>query len=114
MKKYSQKLPLIASGVEGFENALSDDGYIRLRYTQLQREVLKHFVSGLDENTNIVHDSVTYITGYTEWVSLSMPIISIGWDWQLGTNYDSKKLILISDVRSNVTLIKVRIAIFVD
>lgn len=79
---------------------VSDDGYIRLTYAELQQEVLTHLTSGLDEDTDNT-EGITNITGYTEWVTTNTPIISMGWDWQLGAN---EQLIRISDIRTNVML----------
>ena len=79
---------------------VSDDGYIRLTYAELQHELLTHLVSGLDEDTDNT-EGMTTITGYTEWVTTSTPTISMGWDWQLGAN---EQLTRISDIRSNVML----------
>lgn len=81
--------------------SISDDGYIRLTYAELQQEQLTHLVSGLDEDTDNI-EGETAITGYTEWVTASTPIISMGWDWKLGTN---ERLIRISDIRSNIMLL---------
>jgi hypothetical protein len=84
--------------------SISDDGCIRLTYAELQQEQLIHLVSGLDEDTDNIEGETT-ITGYTEWVTDSAPIISMGWDWKLGTN---EQLIRISDIRSNVMLLNHR------
>ena len=47
---------------------------------------LVHLLSGLDENntdSDQLRTDVCGISGYTEWISSTTPIISIGWDWRL-------------------------------
>ena len=83
---------------------VSSDGYIRLTHAELSQETLIHLISGLDENTEHCHDSLTDITGYTEWVTDNTPTISMGWDCQLGSTTKPEQLIRISEIRSNIML----------
>lgn len=66
---------------------LSADGYVRLTLDTLLTIRFSHSISGVYEDTLISAGegaslSVTY--GYTEWVSTTKPLLSLGWDWQLG------------------------------
>lgn len=85
--------------------SVSADGYIRLSFAELQAIALSHLISGLDENIPAAIPSgvtATDITGYTEWVSLTTPAITIGWDWQMGADHNGIQLRKISESRSNV------------
>ncbi|MEJ1384775.1 MAG: DUF4902 domain-containing protein [Candidatus Sedimenticola sp. (ex Thyasira tokunagai)] len=66
---------------------LSDDGYVRLSSSLLQTREFKHHFSGLDDEANGLakhqYEELSEIYGYTEWVSSTNPIISVGWDWRL-------------------------------
>ncbi|MES9859197.1 MAG: DUF4902 domain-containing protein [Sedimenticola sp.] len=66
---------------------LSDDGYVRLSSSLLQTIEFKHHFSGLDDEANGLakhqDEELSEIYGYTEWVSSTNPIISVGWDWHL-------------------------------
>lgn len=66
---------------------------------------LMHLLSGLDE-TNIDSDQqrtdVCGITGYTEWISSTTPIISIGWDWRLDVTQGRLRYVLEGLPRSNL------------
>ncbi|AXF86706.1 hypothetical protein DTO96_102462 [Ephemeroptericola cinctiostellae] len=86
---------------------LSDDGYVRLTLSLLHEIPLRHCTSGLDDNPTppITHAAgITEITGYTEWVSDTIPAISIGWDWQIGGANHPQGITCISPVRSNLML----------
>jgi hypothetical protein len=65
---------------------MTDTGYIRMSYDQLQTISLVHLVSGVDEDGPLgAPDSAssTAISGYTEWISQGGLVITIGWDWQM-------------------------------
>ena len=60
---------------------LSPDGYVRLTLDQFQAIALRHLWSGLDpEDTTSIHEGAvsTHITGYTEWVSETVPRLPLG------------------------------------
>lgn len=82
--------------------SISSDGHIRLRLAELQDITMHHLVSGLDEDFpeaayfGALH---TTISGYTEWVSHTSPVISIGWDWQM---LDAEWLLRTGEPRSNL------------
>lgn len=87
--------------------SVSDDGYIRLSFANLQTVPLIHLISGLDENS---HSNVsagatpTEIVGYTEWVSNPNPTITIGWDWKMEVVNNYILLRRISEPSSNIML----------
>ena len=83
---------------------ISEDGYIRLLPSQLKAVRLIHLISGLDEypaETTSCGAMPTAITGYTEWISHTVPAITIGWDWQMQTPVFFER---ISEPRSNIML----------
>ena len=88
---------------------VSRDGYIRLQPTTFRHISLVHLISGLDEEpepgplTGGAQQSA--IVGYTEWVSLESPVITIGWDWQLSARHGSSVCTRLAEVRSNVMLL---------
>jgi hypothetical protein len=88
---------------------LSQDGYVRLTFEQCQQVKLAHLISGLDENTPLELSkgaTLAEITGYTEWVSATVPAISIGWDWELqGSHRGICRYRRTSQPRSNLMLI---------
>lgn len=84
--------------------AISEDGHIRLRLAELRAVRLLHLISGLDEDIPELDSGgalPTTISGYTEWVSNTTPVISIGWDWQMA---DSTQPCRIGEPRSNLIL----------
>ncbi len=67
-------------------NTISADSYIRMGYEALIGSSFTHLVSGINEEPNHIRDELDgrcEITGYTEWISLITPTITIGWDWEL-------------------------------
>ena len=87
--------------------AVSMDGYIRLSFAELQTVHLIHLISGLDEDSPAELSGgaiLLAITGYTEWVSNTLPAISIGWDWQMDVVHGQVRLRSISEPRSNIML----------
>ncbi|WP_169293677.1 DUF4902 domain-containing protein [Advenella sp. EE-W14] len=66
---------------------LSADGYVRLTLDTLLTIQFFHSISGVYEDAVFsagegARFSITY--GYTEWISATKPLLSLGWDWQLG------------------------------
>lgn len=87
---------------------LSEDGYVRLSFAEIQSVPLVHRISGLDEPTRPADSTgglQTSITGYTEWVSTTDPVITLGWDWQMEAAHHTVSLRRTSDPRSNVMLL---------
>lgn len=87
---------------------LSEDGYIRLSLETFQSTPLVHLLSGLDEDSPI-HSregaSLARISGYTEWVSTTTPIITLGWDWQMDVLQENACYTMLGAPRSNVMLV---------
>jgi hypothetical protein len=88
---------------------LSDDGLIRLTVETLRTIPFTHLLSGLDE-----HDgsppiceaaSLDSISGYTEWVSTTSPVITLGWDWWLDPSAVPPVYTPIGEPRSNVMIV---------
>lgn len=51
---------------------------------------MTHAISGINEDippSSGLGASLYPITGYTEWISDSIPVITIGWDWEM-TGYE--------------------------
>lgn len=89
--------------------AISDDGYIRARYAEIQNICFMHLMSGVDQDAPAkISDGavLSAITGYTEWVTDPAlgPAITIGWDWQMDLVGNQIGLRRISEPRSNVML----------
>jgi Domain of unknown function (DUF4902) len=88
---------------------LSLDGLIHLTVEELLSARITHLISGvdLDENNRLKSCGMaTTISGFTEWVSVEKPSISIGWDWQIQTTISGHRLDRVGQPRSNLILIK--------
>jgi hypothetical protein len=88
-----------------------DEGCVELPLDALLATPLVHLVSGLDEDerVDIKRDGKqTTISGYTEWVSASAPVISIGWDWHLDPLRGAPWFVRSSPPRSNIRLLDER------
>ena len=97
-----------SSSADGSRFAVSEDGYIRLLFAELQVVHLSHLISGLDEDTpraSFDGATSTAIRGYTEWVSHLAPTITIGWDWQMDAAHHYVLLRRIGEPRSNIMLV---------
>lgn len=87
---------------------LSEDGYVRLTLETFLATTLVHLVSGLDEDSSIPSQergSLASISGYTEWISSTMPIITLGWDWWLDVSQGQLDYVRLSAPRCNVMLV---------
>lgn len=88
--------------------SLSEDGYVRLTLDSFRATPLKHLLSGIDEDTPVLSwegASFGPITGYTEWVSVTTPAITLGWDWRLDVSRGRPTYERLGAPRSNVMLI---------
>ncbi|WP_342616802.1 DUF4902 domain-containing protein [Rhodoferax sp. GW822-FHT02A01] len=68
---------------------------------------MRHLVSGLDMEHRIGKvdcGQETDISGYTEWISTTMPAISIGWDWRIQSLAGPLQWQRVGAPRSNVML----------
>lgn len=87
---------------------LSRDGYVRLTPETLLATPLRHLLSGLDEDKAMPSHTgarLTRIAGYTEWVSSTTPILTLGWDWQLDGASSQVHYASLGTPRSNVMLV---------
>ncbi|GAC1369794.1 MAG: hypothetical protein NVS3B3_03630 [Aquirhabdus sp.] len=82
---------------------LSNDGFVRMDFKDLMKTSLSHLIS-INEETKL-SGSITDIFGYTEWVSMTVPVISVGWDWKLSHDDRFVKIVRIGQPRSNVMLL---------
>ena len=87
---------------------MSDDGLIRMSFSDLQKIRLLHLISGLDEDTPA--DTAccavpTLITGYTEWVTEGRAAVTLGWDWKMLAASRKVALLRVGEPRSNVMLL---------
>ena len=87
---------------------LFPDGYVRLTLEQFQAIPLVHLLSGLDpDEFPPLHEgaSQTDISGYTEWVSETAPIITLGWDWRMEGASGQTRYLRTGLPRSNIMLL---------
>lgn len=87
---------------------LSPDGYVRLTLEQLQWIPLGHLLSDLDHDEYPpLHEgaSQTHISGYTEWVSETAPVITLGWDWRMEGASGQTHYLRTGFPRSNIMLV---------
>ncbi len=87
---------------------VSLDGYIRMSLSSFMTLPLNHFLSGLDDDIapHIAEDGTqALICGYTEWLSASAAVVTIGWDWHLDLTGDRPCYVRAGRPRSNVMLI---------
>ena len=87
---------------------LFPDGYVRLTLEQFQAIPLVHLLSGLDpDEFPPLHEgaSRTDISGYTEWVSETTPVITLGWDWRMEGASGQARYLRTGFPRSNIMLV---------
>jgi hypothetical protein len=87
---------------------LSQDGYIRLTFESFQQFEMVHLFSGMDEDRPIasgVGANSSTITGYTEWLSHTVPAITIGWDWEVTGVQGKARLIQTSTPGRNLMFV---------
>jgi len=87
---------------------LSDDGYVRMPMTLFREIPIAHLISALDLENPAIADrqtTATEISGYTEWISNSQPIITIGWDWWLDVRKTPATCVRVGAPRSNIMLL---------
>ncbi|GAA3928407.1 DUF4902 domain-containing protein [Litoribacillus peritrichatus] len=84
---------------------LSQDGYIRVTQSVLKTIALKHLDSGIYDDPVAIHHNQNItceVTGYTEWISETIPLLSIGWDWKLDYKKQSLAYVMTGNPYSNV------------
>ena len=88
---------------------LSDDGLVRLTLDRLRTIPFTHLLSGLDEHDGSLLScegaGLDPISGYTEWVSTTSPVITLGWDWWLDVSATPCIHTHIGAPRSNVMIV---------
>jgi hypothetical protein len=87
---------------------LSEDGYVRLTCETFFNLPLIHLLSGLDEHNQPLCSEgaiTTFISGYTEWLSTTTPVVTLGWDWQLEVLRGEPKCVQVGKPRSNIMLL---------
>lgn len=89
---------------------LSDDGLVRLSLDSLRAIPFIHLLSGLDEHDagtplSCEAASLDPISGYTEWVSTTSPVITLGWDWWLDVSTTPLIYTRMGSPRNNVMLV---------
>jgi len=90
---------------------LCEDGYVRLTLATLQATPFTHLLSGLDDDQpgNLRQgESTSTISGYTEWVSSTIPAITLGWDWRVEALRGKLKYRRTSPPRGNLMLVDSR------
>ena len=87
---------------------ISEDGYIRLTSRQFASLSLSHLLTAPDlpgGDDALADATATRITGYTEWVSVATPSVTVGWDWEMVGTGGSVWLRRLNAPRSNVMLV---------
>jgi hypothetical protein len=105
-KDFSDSNPTAESRFPGIH--LSSDGYVRLTLATLHRIPLVHLMSAMDDECPGdagCGAQFAPISGYTEWVSTTVPALSIGWDWELCASRSQLCYARIGGPRSNIMLI---------
>lgn len=98
--------PASVNAISGI--TLCDDGYVRLTRDTLLAIPLVHLLSGLDEDHSNIQQAdgrPTRIAGYTEWLSVTKPAITIGWDWALDVFTGRVRYTRLGDPCSNLMLV---------
>lgn len=98
--------------VEAPMMTLLEDGLVRLTMETLKTVPFTHLLSGLDEHdglpTMCEAASLDSISGYTEWVSTTFPVITLGWDWWLDASTLPLTYTHVGEPRSNVMIVDVQ------
>jgi len=87
---------------------LSGDSYIRLALETFLATPLVHLLSGLDDDKPIIPQEgarLARVSGYTEWLSTTAPIITLGWDWELDVSQGQPLYVRLGSPRSNIMLV---------
>jgi hypothetical protein len=90
--------------------ALGLDGYVRLTLSVLVQTPFDHVLSGLDDEVLSVEPhgaQRSAITGYTEWLSHTIPALTLGWDWELCGGAGQTRFVRTGLPRSNIMLVGV-------
>lgn len=95
-------------GVGAFTFSISKEGYVRISPVKFKNLILKHLISGLDdelESSDLEGAGASSISGYTEWKTSTSPAITLGWDWHLEIAHGAVNYVRSGHPRSNIMLI---------
>ena len=87
---------------------VSPDGYVRMTWPCLMALPLVHFLSGLDDDpvrSELEGGMPSWISGYTEWLSTSRPVVTVGWDWRIELTVHGSCYVRDGGARSNLMLV---------
>jgi hypothetical protein len=87
---------------------LHTDGGLRLSLAELLSIPLRHLVSGLDETRGLKLADCgrqVLLSGYTEWVSESLPTLTVGWDCRFDSFCEEPRWVRCSLPRTNLVLV---------
>lgn len=85
---------------EDFRINVSTDFFRDLELIHLHSAVYEE-----PKNAHFIGGIITVINGYTEWVSKVLPIISVGWDWELRYKNDNFHYIKTGPAFSNIAFL---------
>ena len=80
-----------------------NDGHLRLDYKKAISIEWTHLLSGV-YGDEFNESSKTHISGYTEWISRTHPVISISWDWKIDCSTKQLYYLLTGKIFSNLML----------
>lgn len=89
-------------------NAMSSDGFLRLKTQDLGCIPLQHLISNVDDEPTDGHPccgAATTLSGYTEWVSPTEPALSIGWDWEWRVQPGTAHMVRLGLPRTNILVV---------
>lgn len=87
---------------------LAANGVVFVEMAELTRATFKHLLTRLDEDTlhrRAACGSVATISGCTEWLSESVPALTVGWDWVIDHRDSGNKAWRVGPPRTNISLI---------
>lgn len=87
---------------------VSTDGLVRLTLEELMSLPICHLISGVDADGSCTLASCgtpTTISGFTEWISRTDPVVTLGWDWRLAAKSGTPFWTRLGTPRTNVLLI---------
>ncbi len=81
-------------------------GLLHLSLAECSGLQLRHVVSGIDEDVSDPArcGSVAAVSGYTEWISVDDPRVTLGWDWRLEAANGKPRCVRVGPPFSNVVL----------
>jgi len=83
---------------------VTPEGFVLLSRTKLFKIRFTHLATGIDSESIHQLGRQGLLNGFTEWISESEPVISIGWDWSHILNKDCSRIFRTCVIRSNIKL----------